>query len=112
MVAAMATMASTALPPSARIARPASTAAACGAQTTPRRWPALCRSAIFRLVLSSALGMRGGSLVYCSGGGLTSRRLIPAESHDLQHGQENRDHRDNQRRSGDNGLKRRGQNAV
>src|SRR5674476_1536449 len=32
-----------ALPPSARIARPSSTAAACGAATTPRRWPAVWR---------------------------------------------------------------------
>src|SRR5215469_8973778 len=44
MVAAMATTASMALPPSARTARPASAAAACGAATTPPRWPALCRS--------------------------------------------------------------------
>src|SRR5665213_1603529 len=39
----MAIIASMALPPSSRMARPSSTAAACGAQTTPRRWPALCR---------------------------------------------------------------------
>src|SRR5579871_372537 len=44
MVAAIATMASSALPPSASTARPSSTAAKCGAQTTPRLCPALCRS--------------------------------------------------------------------
>src|SRR5512144_131765 len=43
MDAAIASIASMALPPSARIARPSSTVAACGAATTPRRWPALCR---------------------------------------------------------------------
>src|SRR5580658_5757252 len=53
MVAAMATMASMALPPSAIMARPASTAAACGAQTTPRRWPALCRSTMLAPSLPS-----------------------------------------------------------
>src|SRR5579864_9438239 len=44
MVAAMATIASRALPPSARTARPASTAARWGAATTPRRCPAVWRS--------------------------------------------------------------------
>src|SRR5215472_14173584 len=44
MVAAMAIIASMALPPSASTARPASAAAACGAAVTPPRWPALCRS--------------------------------------------------------------------
>jgi len=32
------------LPPSARIDLPASAASWCGAQTTPRRWPAVCSS--------------------------------------------------------------------
>src|SRR5579885_1056220 len=51
MEAAMASIASMALPPSARMARPSSTVAECGAQTTPRRWPAVCRftSASLRL---------------------------------------------------------------
>src|SRR5262249_15854784 len=46
MVAAIATMASSALPPSASIARPASTAASCGAATTPRRCPAVWSSMV------------------------------------------------------------------
>src|SRR5580704_10956503 len=58
-------MASMALPPSARMARPASTAAACGAQTTPRRWPALCRSTMLAPSLPSPAcggGEGGGGL--------------------------------------------------
>src|SRR5262249_58373314 len=49
----IATIASIALPPSARIARPASTAPSCGAQTTPRRCPAVWRS-----IKASRLGCR------------------------------------------------------
>src|SRR6516225_12261014 len=52
----MASMASIALPPSARMERPATTVAKCGAQTTPRRCPALCK--LIGLVMIS---------IHCSG---------------------------------------------
>src|SRR5262245_38121372 len=54
MVAAIATIASMALPPSAKTARPASAASACGAAATPTRCPALQSSAMLRRVEEAA----------------------------------------------------------
>src|SRR5436305_1015891 len=51
MLAAIATMASSALPPSANMRRPASAAARCGAATTPRRYPEACRGMMRRSVI-------------------------------------------------------------
>src|SRR5690348_11302946 len=65
MVAAMAIMASSALPPSARTARPASAAAWWGAATTPRRYPGAWRSMRLppsRVNEASKETIRGGRL--------------------------------------------------
>src|SRR6185503_1659517 len=48
-----------ALPPSARMARPSSTAKACGAQTTPRRWPDVCRSMLLDPRSACVIACRG-----------------------------------------------------
>src|SRR6516162_1724058 len=55
----MASMASIALPPSARMERPASTVAKCGAQTTPRRCPALCKLIGLAMILIHCSSRRG-----------------------------------------------------
>src|SRR5215469_138193 len=55
----MASMASIALPPSARMERPALTVAKCGAQTTPRRCPALCKLIGLVMISFHCSGWRG-----------------------------------------------------
>src|SRR3954464_6433886 len=99
MVAAIASMASIALPPSARMARPASTAAWWGAHTAPRRCPAVWRSmAVFLACCVGAhstspwrVGARNdvrhrfplrGDCAYGAGGaGAAVARLLPELPH-------------------------------
>src|SRR5262245_45261505 len=96
MAAAIATIASNALPPSAMTERPASTAAWCGAATTPRRWPAVWRSVAADVMrkdascrglahhCSMAQGVACDARDYQSAGELESGRTLHAHAHHLR----------------------------